>query len=65
MAARTRPCDIAIVGDNLIDRDFALAVPIGSPLRAPLNKAITEMHENGEIGQLFEKYWVDHCTDDN
>ena len=65
LAERTRPCDVTTVGDIFLDRDYALAVPIGSPLRAPLNKALAEMHESGQITHIFNKYWEDQCSTEN
>lgn len=53
------PCDTIKVGQNLDNKGFGIATPLGSPLRVPINLAILSLIENGELTGLLNKWWYD------
>lgn len=53
------PCDTMKVGQNLDNKGFGIATPLGSPLRVPINLAILSLIENGELTKLLNKWWYD------
>ena len=40
--------------------DFALALPQGSTLREPLNNAILQMREAGQLNEIKERWFGEH-----
>lgn len=53
------PCDTMKVGQNLDNKGFGVATPLGSALRVPINLAILSLIENGELTKLLNKWWYD------
>lgn len=53
------PCDTMKVGQNLDNKGFGVATPLGSPLRVSINLAILSLIESGELTKLLNKWWYD------
>ncbi|MEW6357928.1 MAG: transporter substrate-binding domain-containing protein [Planctomycetota bacterium] len=48
---------VVVVGKIFRERDFGIAVPLGSPLRKRINEAILRLSESGELEQI-ERRWL-------
>ena len=55
------PCDLDIVPTNFNHRQYAFAVRNMSPLRDPINLALLNLRETGELARLERKWWPDLC----
>lgn len=55
--AMTQHCDLVTVGGNINLRNYALALPQGSPYREVGNIALLELMEEGEVSALKDKWW--------
>lgn len=56
-------CNLTILYDTrqLYPRQFAIALPKGSPYLKSFNEAIRELKANGVIDRLKAKYWTNRC----
>lgn len=56
-------CNLTILYDTrqLYPRQFAIALPKGSPYLKLFNEAIRELKANGVIDRLKAKYWTNRC----
>lgn len=45
------------VGGLLNSKNYAMAVPLGSPLRRALNQGILRLQESGKLVQIKDKWW--------
>ncbi|CAG9831888.1 unnamed protein product [Diabrotica balteata] len=52
-----RHCNLSKYGSELDQKGFGIAVKKGSPLLAPLNKAIIKLQSNGELQRIKRKWW--------
>ena len=52
------PCDLTTVGDLFAMRSYGFALPKNSPYLEPLNLAVLEMMETGEMDALERKWWI-------
>uniref|UniRef100_A0A6P7GEM7 Glutamate receptor ionotropic, kainate 4-like n=1 Tax=Diabrotica virgifera virgifera TaxID=50390 RepID=A0A6P7GEM7_DIAVI len=64
-----RHCNLSQYGSELDQKGFGIAVKKGSPLLAPLNKAIIKLQQNGELQRIKRKWWEEKyagevCDDD-
>ena len=55
--AKRQPCDLINVDRFLMNRGYGLAVKRKSPLLEDLNKAITELRQDGTLQRLYNKWW--------
>ncbi|KAK6173038.1 hypothetical protein SNE40_016574 [Patella caerulea] len=53
------PCDTIRVGDNLDNKGYGIATPVGYPHRDAINIAVLELREVGELHKLEQKWWYD------
>ncbi|KAL3879296.1 hypothetical protein ACJMK2_031597 [Sinanodonta woodiana] len=53
-----KPCKTMKVGRNLDQKGYGVATPKGSDIRQPLNIAILEMREYGDLLKLEQKWWI-------
>ncbi|KAK3594280.1 hypothetical protein CHS0354_035179, partial [Potamilus streckersoni] len=53
-----KPCKTMKVGRNLDQKGYGVATPKGSDLRQPLNIAILELREYGDLLKLEQKWWI-------
>ena len=58
-AAQSGPCDVVIVGKNLFNFEYSLALPIGSDLLHPINLALLDLKETGQVNKLYKKHWME------
>ncbi len=56
--ARARDCDLMQVGGLLDTKGYGIATPTGSPWREKISNAILKLQENGELQELYSKWWV-------
>lgn len=49
--------EVAIVGDLFDPQPYGIALPEGSPLREPINRALLGMRENGQYDRIYRKYF--------
>ncbi|KAL8603426.1 Glutamate receptor 4 [Nucella lapillus] len=54
-----KPCNTLKAGRNLDDKGYGVATTLGSDLRAPINIAVLELREVGELHKLERKWWYD------
>ncbi|KAG5896546.1 hypothetical protein JTB14_030749 [Gonioctena quinquepunctata] len=52
-----RRCDLKQVGDLLDSKSYGIAMPMNSPYRSIINKAILKMQESGQLADLKKKWW--------
>ncbi|XP_041357415.1 glutamate receptor 2-like [Gigantopelta aegis] len=53
------PCNTMKAGRNLDSKGYGIATPMGSDLRVPINIAVLELREIGELHRLKQKWWYD------
>ncbi|KAK3586165.1 hypothetical protein CHS0354_029357 [Potamilus streckersoni] len=53
-----KPCKTMKVGRNLDQKGYGVATPKDSDLRQPLNIAILELREYGDLFKLEHKWWI-------
>ncbi|ESP00055.1 hypothetical protein LOTGIDRAFT_112937, partial [Lottia gigantea] len=53
------PCDTIRVGENLDNKGYGIATPVGYPHRDAINIAVLELREVGELHKLEQKWWYD------
>jgi ABC-type amino acid transport substrate-binding protein len=51
---------VIVVGDVFQGEDYGIALPQGSPLREPINRAILELQRGGEFETLRAKWFGEH-----
>ena len=52
--------DLRLIPGVFDSFDFALALPQGSTLREPLNNAILQMREAGQLDEIKERWFGEH-----
>ena len=60
--ADQKPCDLVQIEARLPQNELAFAVANGSPIKARLDRAITQLRENGELVKIRQKWWADQCS---
>ncbi|CAG9860405.1 unnamed protein product [Phyllotreta striolata] len=50
-------CDLKQIGEKLDSKSYGIAMPMNSPYRSAINKAVLVMQESGELGDLKTKWW--------
>ncbi|XP_072382909.1 glutamate receptor ionotropic, kainate 2-like [Diabrotica undecimpunctata] len=50
-------CDLKQIGGTLDSKSFGIAMPMNSPYRSAINRAVLKMQESGELGELKTKWW--------
>ena len=56
--ARTRGAgEVAIVGDLFDPQPYGIALPEGSQLREPINRALLGLRESGKYDRIYEKFF--------
>lgn len=50
---------VGVVGPIFEKVNYGFALPIGSPLRLPINQELLKLHESGELSQIFALYFGD------
>ncbi|CAH1104228.1 unnamed protein product [Psylliodes chrysocephalus] len=50
-------CDLKKVGDLLDSKSYGIAMPMNSPYRSAINKAVLKMQEAGELVELKTRWW--------
>ena len=56
-ARRRGGAEVDIVGDLFDPQPYGIALPEGSPLREPINRALLGMRENGQYDRIYRKYF--------
>ena len=51
-------CDLIQIGDLFDDKGYGIAAPHGSPWIPLITNAILKMKTFGELGSLYDKYWL-------
>ena len=54
-----KPCNLVSVDGKMDTRHYALAVRHDSELKAKLDEALTQMKDDGELKQLYDKWWIE------
>lgn len=57
-------CNLTFIDDQMkhFPRQYAIAVPKGSPYKEAFNKAIRKLKANGRLEQIKKKYWSNKCS---
>jgi len=55
------PCDLVKLETNFPQSSLGLAVLKNSELQGPINDAIAQLRENGELVRIKQKWWKNHC----
>nr|QUP79595.1 ionotropic receptor 9 [Monochamus saltuarius] len=50
-------CDLKQVGNSLDSKSYGIAMPMNSPYRSGINKAILKLQESGKLTELKNKWW--------
>ncbi|KAJ8936718.1 hypothetical protein NQ318_007077, partial [Aromia moschata] len=50
-------CDLKKVGGSLDTKSYGIAMPMNSPYRSAINKAILKLQETGRLAELKKKWW--------
>nr|CAD7443802.1 unnamed protein product [Timema bartmani] len=50
-------CDLMQVGMELDSKSYGIALPLNSPYRSLINKAILELQESGNLSKIKTKWW--------
>lgn len=50
-------CDLKQIGRLLDSKSFGIAMPMNSPYRSAINRAVLKLQESGELGDLKKKWW--------
>ena len=53
-----KPCDLVIIGEPFGKHLYGFAIPNNHPFEEPLNQAILELGETGDLEALEEKWWT-------
>ena len=61
MAAQ-EPCDLVVIDQFLVSKQFALALPKGSTLMKDINRGLTELKQSGTLRRLYAKWWIHKST---
>lgn len=56
-------CNLTMLADNrnLVRYEYAIALQKDSPWKEPIDRAITELKQDGTLQKLKDKYWVKRC----
>lgn len=55
---RQRDCDLIQIGGLLDSKGYGIGTPTGSPWRDKVSNAILRLQENGDIQELYTKWWM-------
>jgi len=55
---RQRDCELIQIGSILDTKGYGIGTPTGSPWRDQISNAILQLQENGELQELYTKWWV-------
>jgi hypothetical protein len=55
---RERDCDLIQIGGLLDSKGYGIGTPTGSPWRDKVSNAILRLQENGDIQELYSKWWM-------
>ncbi|XP_018570639.1 glutamate receptor ionotropic, kainate 1-like isoform X2 [Anoplophora glabripennis] len=56
-------CDLKQVGSSLDTKSYGIAMPMNSPYRSAINKAILKLQESGKLNDLKNKWWKEKRKD--
>jgi hypothetical protein len=54
---RQRDCELIQIGGLLDTKGYGIGTPTGSPWRDQISNAILQLQENGELQELYTKWW--------
>ena len=54
---RQRDCELIQIGGLLDTKGYGIGTPTGSPWRDQISNAILRLQENGELQELYTKWW--------
>ena len=57
---KQRDCDLMQIGGLLDTKGYGIATPSGSPWRDKVSNAVLQMHENGDIQELYTYWWKNY-----
>ncbi|XP_017773931.1 PREDICTED: glutamate receptor ionotropic, kainate 2-like [Nicrophorus vespilloides] len=52
-----RNCELKQVGNRLDSKGYGIAMPVNSPYRSAINKAVLKLQEDGTLSLLKTKWW--------
>nr|AAA28574.1 glutamate receptor subunit [Drosophila melanogaster] len=55
-----RNCDLTQIGEQIGEKHYGLAVPLGSDYRTNLSVSILQLSERGELQKMKNKWWKNH-----
>ncbi|XP_055379346.1 glutamate receptor ionotropic, kainate 2-like [Condylostylus longicornis] len=55
-----RNCDVTQIGEQIGEKHYGIAVPLGAEYRSNLSVAILKLSEKGEMFALKKKWWKGH-----
>lgn len=56
--ARAIDCELMQIGGLLDTKGYGIGTPAGSPWREKISNAILQLQENGELQELYSKWWI-------
>jgi len=60
--AKQLPCDVYMVSDYMSTGSYSLVLPLKSPRLHSLDVALLKLRQNGDLSQLYNKWFVGQCT---
>jgi len=54
---RQRDCELIQIGGLLDTKGYGIGTPTGSPWRDQISNAILQLQENGELQEMYTKWW--------
>ncbi|XP_017048956.1 glutamate receptor ionotropic, kainate 2 [Drosophila ficusphila] len=55
-----RHCDLTQIGEQIGEKHYGLAVPLGADYRTNLSVSILQLSEKGELYKMKNKWWKNH-----
>ncbi|XP_043641530.1 glutamate receptor ionotropic, kainate 2 [Drosophila teissieri] len=55
-----RNCDLTQIGEQIGEKHYGLAVPLGSDYRTNLSVSILQLSERGDLQKMKNKWWKNH-----
>ena len=62
---RQRDCELMQIGGLLDTKGYGIGTPPGSPWRDIISKAILQLQEEGDLQELYTKWWMIEDKDPN
>lgn len=53
-----RACDLVTVDKFLVDEGYAMALPLSSPWKYPIDNALGTLRKTGYLDKLYHKWWT-------